>query len=186
MEIIGLNVKKGRFMGIMISGVMDGLRKAIELLYQILFRLQGRPRFDITISAPWNINNDSNQKDSGMITKELKRGTGLTLTFTPVDDNGNPAKVDGQAWIEFESGSESIGTFAKDLTGLVIDVLAPKSLSGQSARFKLKADADLGSGVVTIEETVEIKILDPQAKNFKVESSEPFVLPDAPPPPPPV
>jgi len=91
------------------------------------------------------------------ITNEQK----VPVTLTPVTDTGKPAKLDGKPTWSVVSGDSTI-VVADD--GMSADLVSSDS-PGDTA-ILIEADADLGSGVTTISDTIELTVVGAQAKNL--------------------
>jgi hypothetical protein len=93
----------------------------------------------------------------------------VPVTATPRTAAGNPAQVDGALTVTVQSGD---GTVEQDpLTPLVF-----KAVSGANPGttvFLVEADADLGSGVQTISDTVELTVTSATAANFGLAAGTP-------------
>lgn len=86
----------------------------------------------------------------------------VPVTATPKTAAGKPASLDGPLVVTVISGD---GTVEQDAA----TPLSFKAVSGESASvtvYDVAADADLGAGVVTIHETVELTVTSENAANF--------------------
>jgi hypothetical protein len=93
----------------------------------------------------------------------------IKVTAAPVTAEGNPAQIDGALTIEVQSGD---GTFTQDPA----EPLAFFAVSGTALGdtvYKVSGDADLGSGVVTIEDLVTLTVMGAQAKSFGLTAGAP-------------
>lgn len=93
------------------------------------------------------------------ITNEQK----VHIKLNPVTATGKPAALDGVASFEMTSGTGSVVPDA--------DGLGATLISGDVAEtcvVSVTADADLGSGVVPITETINLIVTDPLASSFGI------------------
>lgn len=90
------------------------------------------------------------------ITNEQKI-TGCSIT--PTTTSGRPAQIDGSVSVSVVSG-DSTATVTGPLTFDVISSDTPGDTT-----FLVEADADLGAGVVTIQDTITLTVSGAQAAN---------------------
>ncbi len=92
-----------------------------------------------------------------------------TLHIQPVDDKGNPAKVDGiPAWGISDTTILSITASDDGLTA-VVDTLGPLGVS----QVNVSVDADLGEGVTTISGVLDITVVAGQAVSLNIGADAP-------------
>lgn len=84
----------------------------------------------------------------------------VLVTLTPKTAAGNPAAVDGPATFNVLSGNCTIEPVS-DLSAYIVsgDIAGPSVV-------EVSADADLGEGVVTISDTVNVEVTSPQATSL--------------------
>ena len=90
----------------------------------------------------------------------------VPVTASPVTAKGKPAQVDGPLKVSVQSGSGSV--FQDPATPLEF-----KAVSGDdpgTTVYLVEADADLGSGVVTISDLVTLEVSGSQAAAFGLSS----------------
>lgn len=93
------------------------------------------------------------------ITNEQK----IPVTLSPVTDTGKPAKLDGSpAWTVLSGNSQVV--VADD--GLSADLIS--SDDPGDTEIMIKADADLGAGVVEISDTIKLSVTGAQAKSLGI------------------
>ncbi len=85
----------------------------------------------------------------------------VTVTLTPVTDTGAPAKLDGIPEWSVVSGGSTVVPAADGLSAEIISSDDP----GDTA-YLVKADADLGAGVVEISDTIGLIVLGAMATNL--------------------
>jgi len=86
----------------------------------------------------------------------------VTVTATPKSISGRPATLDGPLTVTVQSGD---GTVEQDPAA----PLSFKAVSGEAPGttvYLVEGDADLGAGVVTIQDTVELTVTSENAANF--------------------
>lgn len=86
------------------------------------------------------------------------------LSVAPVDQFGNPARVDGEP--TWALSDPSLGTLTVDPGGLSA-LFVPSGGVG-SEQIQVSADADLGAGVVTIGGFADLDIVAGQAASLSV------------------
>ena len=86
----------------------------------------------------------------------------VPVTAAPVTASGGPAQVDGPLTVTVQSGE---GTFTQD-PGSPLSFYAVSGETPGTTVYLVSADADLGAGVVTIEDTVEYAVSGAQAAAF--------------------
>ena len=114
----------------------------------------------------------------GPVTNKTKGKTMLELTITneqkvnvqlhPVTGAGNPAPVDGAPVWSVVSGNSTV-TPATD--GMTADLIS--SDDPGDTIFMVSADADLGSGVVTISDTITLHVNHALAASLGLTASDP-------------
>ena len=86
----------------------------------------------------------------------------VRLSIAPVTSSGKPAALDGApTWV---SSDESVITVQVSTDGLSAEVLTTDEVG--SATVTVSADADLGEGVQTIQASLDIISVHPQASNL--------------------
>lgn len=97
------------------------------------------------------------------ITDEQK----VRLSINPTSAKGKPVKVEKPAWTVVDGGA---GLSVAD-DGLSAEVTSPDSPG--VTNIQIQADADLGDGVDTITELVEVTVIDPEASSLGVQADTP-------------
>jgi len=94
----------------------------------------------------------------------------VTASIQPVDAKGNPATIDGLA--SWSSSSADIVTVTNvSADSLSADVVPGTALG--SAQINVTADADLGSGVQTINGVLDVQVVAGQAVGFVITTAPP-------------
>ena len=97
----------------------------------------------------------------------------IQVEIAPVDSNGNPARVEAGS-VQITSSDESIALVRRNPDNeLMFEILGNNEGRTGVAQIDLKADADLGEGVVTIEGFIGTEILPKQAVGFGFVIGEP-------------
>jgi len=112
---------------------------------------------------------------SGVTTKNvmsliLANDHKVTASITPVDSKGNPAAIDGLA--AWSSSSPDIVTVTNVSTDSLSADVVPGTALG-AAQINVTADADLGSGVSTINGVLDVQVVAGQAVGFTISTSPP-------------
>lgn len=92
----------------------------------------------------------------------------VALSITPVDGAGNPAPVEGVVWA---SSNEAVLTVVAAEDGLSAVVTAVGPL-GQ-AQVSVKADAQIGEGVVELTGVLDVDVVASQAVSLAVTAGTP-------------
>lgn len=93
----------------------------------------------------------------------------IKVTVTPETASGKPARIDGALKVSVQSGD---GTFTQDPA----DALSFYAVSGDALAdtvFLVEADADLGTGVLNIQDTVTLTVTGVNASSFGFTSAAP-------------
>ncbi len=98
------------------------------------------------------------------ITNEQK----VQVTLNPVTDTGKPAKLDGAPTWSVINGTSTLDIAADGLSAFLVSGDDP----GDSD-FLVSADADLGSGVTEISDTIRLHVAGAQAKNLGLVAGTP-------------
>jgi hypothetical protein len=98
------------------------------------------------------------------ITNEQK----VQITLTPVTDTGRPAKLDGKPEWSVVTGDSTLDVAADGLSAFLVSADDPGDTD-----FLVKADADLGSGVTEISDTIRLSVAGAQAKNLGLKAGQP-------------
>lgn len=91
----------------------------------------------------------------------------VKVTAAPTTASGKPAQIDGALTVSVQSGE---GTAVQD----PLDPLSFFAVSGDNPGdtvYLVEADADLGAGVVTIQDTVTLSVAGVAAANFGLSAS---------------
>lgn len=92
----------------------------------------------------------------------------VKVTLNPVTATGKPAKVDGVPTWEVITGNSTV-TPADD--GMSADLISADDPGDTD--FLVKADADLGEGVVEISDVIRLSVAGAQAANLGLTAGEP-------------
>lgn len=91
------------------------------------------------------------------ITNEQK----IKITLNPVTHGGHPVELDGVPTWEVVSGDSEVEMAVDGKSAFLISADGP----GETV-YKISADADLGSGVVTIEEMITLTVANANAEQL--------------------
>lgn len=106
-----------------------------------------------------------------MASFEMSASQQTILSVKFVDKKGNPAKVDGVP--EWSTDNTDVLALTPDANGLGMACLVQAVGPLGTGMVTLKADADLGSGVVELIGTLEIVVGAGTATNVTIEASTP-------------
>jgi hypothetical protein len=93
----------------------------------------------------------------------------VKVTANPQTEGGRPAPIDGQLNVEVVSGE---GTF-EAIDGEANSFYAVSGDGVGVTEYRVFADADLGEGVVTIEDLVTLTVGGAQARSFGLSAETP-------------
>jgi hypothetical protein len=85
----------------------------------------------------------------------------VTVTLTPVTDTGKPATLDGVPTWEVITGTSTVVAASDGLSAEIISADDPGD-----TQYLVKADADLGEGVVEISDTIGLTVIGSMATNL--------------------
>lgn len=120
-----------------------------------------RARFDVAFGLP---KTKKIIMQETTITNEQK----IPVTLKPVTDTGKPAKLDGAPVWTVVSGEATVVPAADGLSADLISSDTP----GDTV-FLVDGDADLGSGVEDIQETITLHVSGANAKNLGISFGAP-------------
>lgn len=98
------------------------------------------------------------------ITNEQK----ITVTLTPKTDTGKPAKLDGVPTWEVVSGNSTVVAAADGLSASLVSSDDPGD-----TQVLVKADADLGEGIVEISDIIQLTVVGATATNLGLSAGTP-------------
>lgn len=98
---------------------------------------------------------------------ELTNEQKVKVTVTPVTPSGQPATLDGVPTWEVAAGDVTLEVASDGLSAYILS-----GLPGDST-VVVSADADLGSGVVTISDAVEVHVVGALASSLGLSASAP-------------
>lgn len=98
------------------------------------------------------------------ITNEQK----VKVTLTPVTGGGHPAPLDGPPTFEVVDGDSTVQVASDGLSAELISADDPGTTN-----ILVKADADLGEGVVPISDVIQLVVLGAAATNLGLTVGEP-------------
>jgi len=110
------------------------------------------------------------------LTIQLENTQQIKVLLTPRNLKGKPAKVQGAPVWEVESGDSTLVAADDGLSALLVT----SDTAGDTV-YVVKADADLGEGVETIEDRVTLTVSEPKASTLGFTLGEPEEKPEAPP-----
>jgi len=93
------------------------------------------------------------------ITTEQK----IPITFSPLTAQGSPATLDGPLTAEVVSGDVTTEVSAD---GLTVTIISGSTVG--TAQVKVTGDGDLGAGVRSIEEIIDVTLTNAEAISFGI------------------
>jgi hypothetical protein len=131
-----------------------------------------KAHFDIAIGLP-------TQKESTQMAVAIKitNEQQVNVTLSPKTDSGKPAKLDGAPVWSVVSGDSTVVPAADGLSADLISSDTPGDTT-----FLVDADADLGSGVEDLQETITLTVAGANAKNLGITVGTPTLKPTPPTP----
>lgn len=93
----------------------------------------------------------------------------VKVTASPVTSSGRPAQLDGALTITVQSGDS---TFTQDPASPT-EFFAVSSDTPGTTEYLVEGDADLGAGVVTIQDVVTYEVSGAQAASFGLVGGTP-------------
>jgi len=143
------------------SAIADAIKALIRELRIIFGHKPQKPkgRLDLVIGMAEDKNKGNHMAVTVKITNEQK----VNVTLNPRTDSGKPAKLDGAPVWTVVSGDSTV-VVAPD--GLSADLVS--SDTPGDTTFLIDADADLGSGVEDLQETITLTVAGANAKNLGI------------------
>ncbi len=96
----------------------------------------------------------------------------VPVTLSPKTDTGKAAKLDGNPVWSVVSGDSTVVPAADGLSATLVSSDTP----GETV-FLVDADADLGSGVEDLQETITLTVTGANAKNLGIVAGTPVAKP---------
>ncbi len=96
----------------------------------------------------------------------------VNVTLHPVTDTGRPAQVDGAPTWTVQSGDATVTPAADGLSADLISSDTPGD-----TQILVEADADLGSGVITISDIITLHVSHANAANLGLVAGDPTPKP---------
>ena len=103
------------------------------------------------------------------ITNEQK----VNVTLSPKTDSSKPAKLDGVPTWTVVNGTDTSSTVVPSADGMSADLVS--SDTPGDTTFLVDADADLGTGVEDLQETITLTVAGANAKNLGITVGTPVL-----------
>ena len=101
------------------------------------------------------------------ITNEQK----VEVTLAPVTEAGNPATLDGvPVWAVVEGGDATLEVAADGLSAFLVSGAADVT-----SQITVTADADLGEGIVTLTDTIDLAVVAAAASQLGLVAAAPIL-----------
>ncbi len=106
------------------------------------------------------------------LTVKLTTDQQVTVRITPVTPRGQPAKLDGVPTWSVAVGGATLNVAKNGLSAAIVSPDVP----GES-QVLISADADLGAGVETISDTVDVNVVGQNATALGLVAETPVTKP---------
>jgi len=108
------------------------------------------------------------KRSNTMLDVTINNEQKVTVTLTPLSASGKPAKLDGVPTWTVQSGESTVVAASDGLSAELISSDNP----GDTA-ILVDADADLGSGVIDLQDTIHLHVLGANAANLGLTAGTP-------------
>ena len=143
--------------------IADAIRNLTLVIKSCCGSAKKGVQFNVAFGLP-----EEKTKENTMVETTITNEQKVTVTLSPVTDTGKPAKLDGAPKWSVISGDSTV-VAAPD--GLSADLVS--SDTPGDTTFLVDGDADLGSGVEDIQETITLHVAGARAKNLGVTIGTP-------------
>jgi hypothetical protein len=116
----------------------------------------------------WKIGLPTTKTKNTMIDITITNEQKVTFTLAPITATGKAAKVDGAPVWTVQSGDSTVVTAADGLSASLVSSDTP----GDTVVL-VEADADLGSGVETISDIIQLHVQGARAQNLGLTAGTP-------------
>lgn len=146
------------------------LRRLLAVVVNVVINIFGHGhkhcpgRFGYAVGQPKTKTKKGHMPLSLKITNEQK----INVTITPVTAAGKPAKLDGTPTWEVISGSSTLVVAADGLSADLVSADDPGD-----TQILVKADADLGQGVVEVSDTIALTVEGALATSLGLAAGQP-------------
>jgi hypothetical protein len=141
--------------------LLERLIIAIEEIAASMKAKKKEPSFSFNVAAP--ISKEMNMLDLNCTTEEK-----ILVTCTPVTSTGKVASLDGPLVVSVINGNGSV-EMVGDLSFFLVSGDDPGDTS-----FLVDGDADLGSGVVDVQDTIVLHVAGALAANLGLSAGTPI------------
>lgn len=143
-----------------------------EFLYYDLEILVKKPKdkvpsFDFKIGLP-----QTKQRSNTMLDLTITDEQKVQVTITPVTATGKPAKLDGAPTWTVQSGESTVSVAPDGLSAFLIS-----ADNADETLILVEADADLGAGVTTISDSIQLHVQGAQASSLGLTAAAPVPKP---------
>lgn len=144
------------------------IARAIDRFTRVVDKIFGKPknnraRFDLSIGQP-----EPKEERKNMLAVKISNEQKVKITLTPKTDTGKPAKLDGAPVWTVVSGDSTVVPAPDGLSADLVSSDTP----GDTV-FLVDADADLGTGVEDLQETITLTVTGANAKNLGLSADAP-------------
>jgi len=153
-----------------ISELADSIDKLTKAIKDNFGSKPKGHRFDLAFGLPTQKN-----KGKTMVEVTITNEQQVPVTLSPKTDTGKPAKLDGAPVWSVVSGDSTVVTAPNGLSATLVSSDTPGDTT-----FLVDGDADLGSGVEDIQETILLHVSGANAKNLGITVGTPVAKPPTP------
>ncbi len=140
------------------------LRIVTEIAHHINCPLAIAKRFDYCVGPVTN----KKRKEKTMLEVNITNEQKVTVTLNPVTATGKPAKLDGDPTWEVVTGNATVQPADDGMSAELISADDPGDTD-----FLVKADADLGEGVIEISDIIRVHVAGAQAASLGLSAGDP-------------
>jgi hypothetical protein len=148
---------------ILLLGI-DTIKNQCDLIISMLQNQRSGVQFAFGIGQATNKTGEEIPKMDISITNEQK----VNVTLHPVTATGKPASIDGVPTWEIISGNSTVEPAADGLSAFLVSADDPGD-----TEVLVKADADLGEGVIEISDVIRLSVAGAQAASLGLSADEP-------------
>jgi hypothetical protein len=140
-----------------VTGLLLMAAATMKVLVEFCTRRRCTGRFRFLVGVP------KSKGETPMLNISIQNDQKIELTLAPVTASGNPATLDGVPSWTVVSGNATVSPSENGLSAFLVSSDEP----GKTV-FLVEADADLGEGVETLSESIELTVEGAKAVNLGI------------------
>jgi len=148
------------------SAVVKAIRELTDVIKKAFGKKPKGLRLDLAFGLPTR-----KEKVNTMVEVTITNEQKVNVTLSPKTDTGKPAKLDGIPTWTVVNPSEVTSTVVPAADGMSADLVS--SDTPGDTTFLIDGDADLGTGVEDVQETITLHVSGANAKNLGVTIGTP-------------